>query len=88
MIETTIVRGSYGSLTVHNNSGQILSRDQDGPEYDDIIWFDPARLPRYPWGECDILDCAFANDKGVYTRELGHNGQEWTDNELLSYHHQ
>lgn len=79
-----IVRGSYGNLTVHALSGLIVHRDcGDETDYDDIVWFDPKRLPRYAWNECDILDAAFVTNKGSYVRELGHNGQEWVDQLLL-----
>lgn len=88
-MNTTLVRGSYGSLTVHNSSGLILARERDegSAEYDDILWFDPARLPRYDYGECDILDCAFVSDKGVYTRELVCvDDFGWVDQLYLEYH--
>lgn len=80
-----IIRGSYGDLTVHEASGLVLERDLDGPEYEDIAWFDPARLPKGTCGECDILDTAFVTVEGVYVRELIYpdTGEAWVDQLFL-----
>jgi hypothetical protein len=94
MTDIIIVRGSYGNLHVHANSGLVIERERDfdNAEYDDIVWFDPFRLPRYDIGECDILDTAFVTDKGVYVRELvsapvGGGEYEWVNQRFLEHRH-
>jgi hypothetical protein len=66
--------GSYGELIVHRESGHIISRDH-GEEYNDIVWFDPHRLPDDT--EADICGTAFVTDKGMYVRECHSHEEDW-----------
>jgi hypothetical protein len=88
VLNTILIRGSYGCLTVHRTSGVVLAYSHEGepPAYADILWFDPARLPDED--ETDILNTAFADASGTYVRELvWHGGPgadgRWEDQDRL-----
>src|SRR3546814_5935889 len=64
---TITIRGSYGELKVHRQSGHIIARDPYDPNedgYADILWFDPASLPDH---DEDILGTSFVCQRGIFT---------------------
>ena len=82
-IETVILRGSWGELTVHRSTGHIVEYDDHGKSgwssddigYHDIAFIDPASLTDSSieeFGEADILSASFATKAGEWV-----DGMHW-----------
>lgn len=76
MSNIVLIRGSYGTLTVHRATGAVVGYDHEGnlePDsgpkdgYRDIAFVHPGHLSL---GEADILDVGFWTVDGVYIERL------------------